>query len=238
MLNLLLILLLFVVFFLSTLKLSFNTLSFIFIFSFITNKLYNSKPMYFLFYIFFIFFYVLLVFKFYNFTLMFLVLSVVYATIFIIFFIFFVSYEDLKKTKEVFKTPISVLLLALSVSAYCSLNFTDYVDFSRSSYLPANYTNFYELAFFNNPNEFYNVFNMVYVEFNFTTFFFFFTLITICFSISLVLSTSFKVKSYKWVNLLNFDNLKKKVNIFIKNIRSRSSFYVFFFDRTGLFTTY
>lgn len=194
--------------------------------------------MYFLFYIFFIFFYVLLVFKFFNFTLMFLVLSVVYATIFVIFFIFFVSYEDLKKTKEVFKTPVSVTLFALGISAFCSLGFTDFIDFSKSSYIKSNYTSFYELAFHSNPNEFYNVFNMVYVEFNFTTFFFFFALLVICFSISLVLSTSFKIKSYKWVNLLNFDNLKKKVNIFIKNIRSRSSFYVFFFDRTGLLSTY
>lgn len=238
MLNLLFIALSFSLFFFSSLKLNLHTLSFIFLFSFITNKVYNSKPMYFLFYIFFIFFYVLLVFKFFNFTLMFLVLSVVYATIFIIFFVFFVSYEDLKKTKEVFKTPLSILVLVLVVAGYCLNGFTDFVDYSRSVSVPVSYTNFYELAFYNNPNEFYNVFNMVYVEFNFTTFFFFFALIIICFSISLVLSTSFKIKSYKWVNLLNFDNLKKKVNIFIKNIRSRSSFYVFFFDRNGLFSTY
>ena len=223
---------------LASLKLSIPTVLFLFVVSFFFNKVYSSKPMHFLFYIFFIFFFVLVILKSYNFSLMFLLLSVVYATIFIVFFIFFVSFEDVKKTREIVKSPSLLSVIFLSLFTITVSNFNTFLDLQASACLPANYTDFYSLSNYYSTNEFFNAYNALYLEHNFTLFFFFFTLLVICFSISLLLSTSFKVKSYKWVNLLNFDNLKKKINIFIKNLKSRNSAYVFFFDRSGLYYAY
>jgi hypothetical protein len=238
MFNLGLTIFLFIFFFFSTLKLSVSTLGLLLLLSFVTNKLYNTKPMYFLFYIFFCFFYVLILFKYYNFTLMFLIFAVLYATIFIVFFIFFVSFEDLKKTREVFKNSIFFFISFFFFSYLFVNSYLDYYEGVVSTVQLVSYENFYESALSHNTNEFYHLYNMVYLSNNSVIFFFFLTLVVICFSISLLLNTSFKVKSYKWTSLLSYDNLKKKINIFIKRLKSRNSVYVFFSERSGLYTTY